>query len=95
MAKILEKKLKLKTTFKRPNDILVGKRKICGVLVEAKGYSNGELESVVIGVGLNVNSAPKELVPGATSILAEMGKKYSRKKLLTSLLDQLEKDLKG
>ena len=83
------------TAFKRPNDILVGGKKICGVLVETKGYSNGELESVVIGIGLNVNSTLKEMVPGATSILAETGRRHSRKKLLASLLDQLGEDLKG
>ena len=93
VAKVLKRKLKLNLTFKRPNDILVKKKKICGVLVEAKGYVSGALESVVVGIGLNVNSTRKELLPGATSILAETGKKYPRKKLLSSLLQQLGKDL--
>ena len=93
VAKILQEKIKLKTTFKRPNDILVGGRKICGVLVESKGRSSGELESLVVGVGLNVNSKPEELVSGATSILAETGKKHSRPQLLENLLLQFRKDL--
>ena len=93
VASVLKKKLKLKTSFKRPNDILVEGKKICGILVEAKGFSNGPIESAVVGVGLNVNTSPDELVPGATSVLAETGKKCSRKELLKSLLEQLRKDL--
>ncbi len=95
VASVLKEKLKLKTSFKRPNDILVRGKKICGILVEAKGFNNGRIESAVVGIGLNVNASPDELVPGATSILAETGKKCSRKELLESLLEQLRKDLKA
>lgn len=95
VAKVLSRKFHLHPTFKRPNDVLIGGKKICGVLVEARSRTNGNLESLVIGVGLNVNSKPEELVPGATSLSAETGKKYSRSRLLTSLLQEFRKDLLG
>ncbi|MFT5240036.1 MAG: BirA family biotin operon repressor/biotin-[acetyl-CoA-carboxylase] ligase [Candidatus Promineifilaceae bacterium] len=41
---------------KWPNDVWVRERKICGILSERRGLSNG----VVLGVGLNVNTAPKD-----------------------------------
>lgn len=73
---------------------MVGERKICGVLVEAKGRSNGDLESLVVGIGLNVNSRADELVPGATSLFEEIGVKQSRARLLKCLIAELRRDLK-
>ena len=95
VSRVLERELGLETTFKRPNDVLVGGRKISGVLVEAKGRSNGDLDCLVIGIGLNVNARREELVPGATSLIEETGRKQSRFELLKELLRQLKKDLKG
>jgi len=90
---VLQRKFGLHPTFKRPNDVLVGGRKICGILVEAQGRSNGHLENLVVGVGLNVNASPEELVKGATSVARETGKKQSRPALLKTLLEELRKDL--
>lgn len=95
VARVLELRFGLPTSFKRPNDVLVNGRKICGVLVEAQGRSNGELESLVIGIGLNVNASPQELAPGATSLKAEIGRRQPRGMILVAMLRQLKKDLKG
>ena len=92
VARILKKTYGLETTFKRPNDIMVKGRKICGVLVEAKSRSSGEVESLVIGVGLNVNARRGELVPGATSLWEELGRKIPRQKLLKKLLNEFKED---
>ncbi|HEY8363943.1 MAG TPA: biotin--[acetyl-CoA-carboxylase] ligase [Haloplasmataceae bacterium] len=40
--------------YKFPNDILVGDKKIAGILIETK-YDNQDLEYMVIGIGLNLN----------------------------------------
>lgn len=93
VAHVLKEKCNILPTFKRPNDILVSGKKVCGVLVEAKGRMSGRLESLVVGVGLNVNSKAGELVPGATSLLEATGKKQSRRELLKALLTRLRKDL--
>ena len=94
VAKVLQEKCGLHPTFKRPNDVLIKGRKICGVLVEAKGRVNGDLDSLVIGIGLNVNASPEELLPTATSVLEETGRKWSCPALLKALLSQIGKDLK-
>jgi BirA family biotin operon repressor/biotin-[acetyl-CoA-carboxylase] ligase len=56
---------------KWPNDVLVGRRKICGILCERNG------DNVIVGVGLNVNQtvfAP-EISSRATSISQELGER--------------------
>lgn len=95
IAAILKKSCRLPTTFKRPNDLMVRGKKICGVLVETSSKSNGHIESAVIGIGLNVNASSGSLLPTATSIRAETGKRYDRRKLLQRSLAQIKKDLKG
>lgn len=92
---MLERKFKFQPTFKRPNDVLIRGKKICGVLVETQGRANGDLESLVIGIGLNVNSTPEELVPGATSVREETGRTHYRRALLKDLLRRLQSDLRG
>ena len=93
VAKVLQKEYGLTPAFKRPNDVMIKGKKICGVLVEARGRMSGTLESLVIGVGVNVNALSEELVEGATSVREETGEKVSRKALLKALLAQLKRDL--
>lgn len=52
--------------LKWPNDVLVGRRKIAGILIESAGVMSPDRYAVVIGVGLNVLHSPK----GATSLKA-------------------------
>ncbi len=53
--------------IKKPNDLLVGGKKICGILTESSSLGE-KLEHVVIGIGLNVNSSEETLLPGAISM---------------------------
>lgn len=70
----LEKQTGSKMDFaiKWPNDIVVNGKKICGILTEMTLNKN-VIESLVIGVGVNVNQKefPKELADTATSLLIE------------------------
>lgn len=93
VASILKNKYHLDTRFKRPNDILVKGKKICGVLVEATSKA-GWVENAVIGIGLNVNATSEELIPDATSMLEIKGRPSNRLKLFREILGQLKKDLK-
>ncbi|MBK7384945.1 MAG: biotin--[acetyl-CoA-carboxylase] ligase [Flavobacteriales bacterium] len=73
--------------IKWPNDVLVERKKIAGILI--KNEVVGELVmSAVIGIGLNVNntSLPEELV--ATSLAKEAGKSFDRKVVLRECLDR-------
>jgi len=71
---------------KWPNDVWVGGKKICGILVEA------DSSFVVVGVGLNVNvrAFPNRLVHPATSLALELGEEISREEVLISCLRRLE-----
>jgi len=58
----------VKTLLKWPNDVLVGERKLGGILVERVD------DFVVVGIGVNVSTRPDELpVPTATSLAIEGG----------------------
>jgi len=79
----------LEPELKFPNDVLIGGRKVAGILAEARE------ERVVLGVGVNVNVPPEELPQEvdllATSLLAETGSELDRAELLAELLERLER----
>jgi BirA family biotin operon repressor/biotin-[acetyl-CoA-carboxylase] ligase len=68
-----------------PNDVMVGKRKICGLLPEAVTTREGALEHVILGIGLNVNQRdfPAPILALATSLRIETG----RERLVEGMLD--------
>jgi BirA family transcriptional regulator, biotin operon repressor / biotin---[acetyl-CoA-carboxylase] ligase len=74
--------------LKWPNDVLVGDRKIAGILVERVDTSRGP--AAVIGIGLNVSLTVTELpVPTATSLLLVTGADWDRTDLLVGLVRAL------
>lgn len=87
---VLKRKYDLPATIKRPNDVLVKGKKICGILTEAEG-SPAKLDFIVVGTGLNVNSKKKELLDRATSIGELTGKETPRKALLEEILGEFKK----
>lgn len=72
--------------LKWPNDVLLGGRKLAGILIELSGDALGPA-AVVIGIGLNVE-APGE-VDQPVANLADAGCKVGRNALLAALLNQL------
>ncbi len=88
VAKVLKEKYDIASEFKRPNDVMVGSRKICGTLVESIS-SKGKLEAVVIGIGLNVNAETSELPPEGVSMKTLIKKECSIKEILDSILEEL------
>ncbi|MEZ5326259.1 MAG: biotin--[acetyl-CoA-carboxylase] ligase [Verrucomicrobiales bacterium] len=73
---------------KWPNDVMVGDRKIAGILLESSASSSGGF--LVLGIGINVNikahDFPAELQSAATSLLIESGATIDRTGLLLNLL---------
>jgi BirA family transcriptional regulator, biotin operon repressor / biotin---[acetyl-CoA-carboxylase] ligase len=71
-----------------PNDLLIGGRKVAGILAEARD------DRVVLGIGINVNvpedELPVDVGTPATSLLVESGRSIDRARLLAALLEQLE-----
>ena len=79
----------LEPTIKFPNDVLLGGRKVAGILAEA---SDGR---VVLGVGVNANQTedelPEETQHPPTSLRVELGTPVDRPRLLAAILLQLER----
>ncbi len=77
--------------IKWPNDIYVGNKKICGILIECNISGNGMVSQAVIGVGLNINQ--KYFVsdaPNPTSMAIELKGEYSREEILEDICRRFE-----
>lgn len=79
------------TSIKWPNDVMLNKKKIAGLLTESV-FNGNKPDRLVVGVGLNVNQCnfSQEVSEKATSISLEKGKQISREKLLSDLLGRIE-----
>jgi BirA family biotin operon repressor/biotin-[acetyl-CoA-carboxylase] ligase len=79
----------IEPAIKFPNDVLIGGRKVAGILAEA---SDGR---VVLGVGVNANQTEAELPTETqlppTSLRVELGRPIDRVALLVAILAQLER----
>jgi len=92
VARALEQVAGLRTGLKWPNDVLVGGRKLCGILVESE-LTGQAVNYVLLGIGVNVNadmSAHPEIAAIATSAAAEAGRRVSREALAAAILNELE-----
>jgi BirA family biotin operon repressor/biotin-[acetyl-CoA-carboxylase] ligase len=54
--------------FKWPNDVLLGREKVAGILLESEMAAGGKLDFVILGIGVNIVSAPRDLEYPATSL---------------------------
>ncbi len=81
--------LNLTPHIKWPNDILVNRRKVAGILIE-NGISGKMLSHTIIGVGLNLNQTRFPQFPfEATSVALESGVFGDRNEITDHLLDSL------
>ena len=87
VSKVLTK-INVMSLIKWPNDLLVGNKKICGILIETAMV--GELTKVVIGIGINVNMEYSELIDQEwTSIKLEKKKSADRNSIISEMINQL------
>lgn len=93
LARAIRAVTKLPCDIKWPNDIVVGERKLCGILTEM----NAEIEKihyVILGMGVNVNFQPSDFPPGlrkiATSLAIETGRTWRRSDLAAAILSELD-----
>lgn len=79
--------------IKWPNDVIVGRKKLSGILTEMSAEFDA-VEYIITGIGINVDQAvfPEEIAYKATSLLLESGRHYDKNKLLACLLNQLEEE---
>jgi BirA family transcriptional regulator, biotin operon repressor / biotin---[acetyl-CoA-carboxylase] ligase len=85
MADAVERVAGFTPALKWPNDLVVGDRKLAGILAESDGGA------VVVGIGVNVNwdEFPADLAETATACSLEAGHDVDRRELLTGFLDEL------
>lgn len=86
VAEAIDEQTGLHATLKWPNDVLLGGRKVCGILIEV---SDGV---AILGIGLNVNgsfAADAELGARAVTLQEAAGHPVAREPLLVALLRRL------
>ncbi|MEE9368993.1 MAG: biotin--[acetyl-CoA-carboxylase] ligase [Pontiella sp.] len=78
---------------KWPNDVLVGDKKICGILSERVEHPTTRRTGIIAGIGLNVNMTTEEaeaIDRPATSMLIEKGRAYDLNHSLEALFEPLD-----
>ncbi len=84
----------LDLSVKWPNDVLIGERKVAGILLERVEAPTGP--AAVVGVGVNVSTTSEELpVPTATSLGIELGTAPERTGVLLGVLAALHRSYAG
>jgi BirA family biotin operon repressor/biotin-[acetyl-CoA-carboxylase] ligase len=82
---LLRQRAEVDAQLKWPNDVVVGGRKLCGLLAEAVAPGG-----LVVGIGLNVTTTRDELpLPSATSLRLEGARVTDRDTLLRAVLREL------
>jgi BirA family biotin operon repressor/biotin-[acetyl-CoA-carboxylase] ligase len=79
-----------------PNDIMLGDKKLGGILTEL-GTEAARISHAVVGIGLNINQPqfPPELVTLATSLRIETDREWPREEILTSLLRGIDREYRA
>jgi BirA family biotin operon repressor/biotin-[acetyl-CoA-carboxylase] ligase len=94
LAEVVEEFVPERPAIKWPNDILIGGKKLAGILTEA-ACSAERVEYVILGIGVNVNYAsaamPEEIRRRATSVLEMAGRPVQRESFLQRLIQGIER----
>ena len=72
--------------IKWPNDIVLNKKKICGILTELS-LRGTDIDFVIVGIGINVNNQTfaEEIAQTASSLSLELGKEIDREMLISKV----------
>ena len=92
IKKTLFKYIKKTISIKSPNDLLINKKKICGILQEIK--FNNETKFIIIGIGINLIENPIIRNYPTTNILKETGYKVKKYNLIKNIEHSFVKKLK-
>ena len=87
----IEKATGLKSEIKWPNDLVLNKKKICGILTEMSTELM-EIQYVIPGTGINVNQMefPDDIKATATSLRIESGKIQKRSEIIAAIMEAFE-----
>lgn len=91
VSKAIENICNIRADIKWVNDIYCNGKKICGILTEAMmSVELQELDSIIIGIGINTNTVDAKIKHFATSIREETGICGIRNQLIAEILNQFE-----
>jgi BirA family biotin operon repressor/biotin-[acetyl-CoA-carboxylase] ligase len=94
VANTIETELSLAAKIKAPNDVLIGEKKVAGVLVEMRAQKDAP-HFAIAGIGINVNHRaedfPDELRPRATSLAMALNREIDREPFAVALLRNLDR----
>ena len=79
VKKVLQKYYKKKIVFKKPNDLLINKKKICGILQEKISKLNKLY--LIVGIGINLIKNPNLKNYPTTNLSELLNKKVSKNKI--------------
>ena len=95
LRRAIESETHLKPEIKWPNDILIGGKKVAGILTELSAELD-RVKHVILGIGVDVNLSagefPADLKKTATSLKIETGGTISRAELAAVILRELDGD---
>ena len=91
VKKILNRYYKKKITFKKPNDLLINKKKISGILQEIISISDKKF--LIIGIGINLVKSPKIKDYPTTSLFELTNNHINKSKFENQLKEIFEKHL--
>lgn len=88
VAEAIRRLTGLGAELKWPNDVLMGRKKVAGVLAETV-WRGDEALHTLLGIGLNINNILPEDLPQATTLSKELGREVDAESLLSQLLGEI------
>ena len=91
VKRVISKYYKKNITFKSPNDLLINKKKICGILQEK--IEKSDEKYLIVGIGINLIKSPNLSNYSTTNLFDVINKKIKKKKIEKELKITFEKFL--
>ncbi len=91
VCKVLKKR-GLNAQIKWPNDVVINKKKVCGILSEFVWEKDEPCVILGLGINVNIKDFPNELEVVATSVYMESGKAMDKAELLGEILKEFEEE---
>lgn len=87
VVKAIKEICSVEAEIKWPNDVMIAKKKICGILTEMSSEEN-DIRYVIVGMGINANTTdfPEEIKDTAGSVYLQTGKKVNRCELTAAVI---------
>ena len=85
---VISKLIKKKLIIKKPNDLLLNNKKICGILQETVVHNNSLF--LIAGIGINLIKSPKIINYPITNIFDELGINVSKKLIIKYIINEFK-----